>query len=213
MMLHVTTAVLFAMLAAATGSKPDPEAIAPRLDQLAQRCQAQRGIATEAFRAFLRNPKRQRAGWTVVVSGATSEVREREATKIAGITQAKLRRVTLDEVVGKYIGETEKNLTRLFDEAARDGVVLFFDEADALFGKRTEVQSSHDRYANQEVSYVTERLKAHPELVIVGASKPGDTVATSRWADTVVASSPEDGDTPVAWHRLCWPPRAGEARR
>jgi hypothetical protein len=206
MMLHVTTAVVFAMLTAAT-SKPEPKAIAPRLHELAQRCQAQRGISTEAFRAFLRNPKRQRAGWTVVVSGATSDAREREATKIAGITQAKLHRVTLDEVVGKYIGETEKNLTRLFDEAARDGVVLFFDEADALFGKRTEVQSSHDRYANQEVSYVTERVKAHPELVIVGASRPVELGATSRWADTVVAASPEDGDTPVAWHRLCWPPR------
>jgi SpoVK/Ycf46/Vps4 family AAA+-type ATPase len=67
---------------------------------------------------------------------------------------AKLIRVDLSEVVSRYIGETEKNLLRLFEQAAATGATLVFDEADALFGKRTEVKEAHDRYANLEVSYI-----------------------------------------------------------
>src|SRR5688572_29199827 len=66
-------------------------------------------------------------------------------------------RVDLSAVVSKYIGETEKNLKRLFDDAESKAAVLFFDEADALFGKRTEVKDAHDRYANLEVGYLLQR--------------------------------------------------------
>ncbi|WP_342447144.1 AAA family ATPase [Ornithinimicrobium sp. CNJ-824] len=71
---------------------------------------------------------------------------------------AAVRRVDLRRVVSRYIGETEKNLSRLFDRAQETGEVLLFDEADALFGKRTRVRDAHDRYANQEVSQLIERL-------------------------------------------------------
>jgi len=75
--------------------------------------------------------------------------------------------VDLSALVSKYIGETEKALARVFDRAAREPCVLVFDEADAVFGRRTEVADSHDRYANQEVSYLLSRVEAHPGVVIL----------------------------------------------
>jgi len=76
-------------------------------------------------------------------------------------------RVDLASVVSKYIGETEKNLDTLFDEAERSGTVLLFDEADALFGKRSEVKDSNDRYANIEVSYLLQRIEAFNGIAIL----------------------------------------------
>jgi SpoVK/Ycf46/Vps4 family AAA+-type ATPase len=70
-------------------------------------------------------------------------------------------------VVSKYIGETEKNLKRIFDAAEEGGAILFFDEADALFGKRSEVKDSHDRYANIEISYLLQRMEAYSGLAIL----------------------------------------------
>ena len=70
-------------------------------------------------------------------------------------------------MVSKYIGETEKNLRRVFDAAEEGGAVLLFDEADALFGKRSEVKDSHDRYANIEVSYLLQRMEAYRGLAIL----------------------------------------------
>ena len=78
-----------------------------------------------------------------------------------------LYRIDLSQVVNKYIGETEKNLGRVFDEAARGQVMLLFDEADSLFAKRTEVRSSNDRYANLEVNYLLQRLEAHEGVVVM----------------------------------------------
>jgi SpoVK/Ycf46/Vps4 family AAA+-type ATPase len=73
-------------------------------------------------------------------------------------------------VVSKYIGETEKNLRRLFDAAEDGGAILFFDEADALFGKRSEVKDSHDRYANIEVNYLLQRMETYGGLAILATN-------------------------------------------
>ena len=81
-----------------------------------------------------------------------------------------VHRVDLSLVASKYIGETEKNLSRLFDTAEREGHLLFFDEADALFGKRTGVGDSHDRYANQEVSYLLQRIEAFSGVVVLASN-------------------------------------------
>ena len=89
------------------------------------------------------------------------------AEVIANELQLDLYRVDLSQVVNKYIGETEKNLRRLFDAADGGGVVLCFDEADALFGKRSEVKDSHDRYANIEVNYLLQRMEAFRGLAIL----------------------------------------------
>jgi SpoVK/Ycf46/Vps4 family AAA+-type ATPase len=80
-------------------------------------------------------------------------------------------RVDLSKVVSKYIGETEKNLNAVFADAENAGAILFFDEADALFGKRTEVKDAHDRFANIEVSYLLQKIETHPGLTILAANK------------------------------------------
>ena len=81
---------------------------------------------------------------------------------------------TSRQVVDKYIGETEKNLRRLFDAAEATDVILFFDEADALFGRRTEVKDAHDRYANIEISYLLERMERFTGLAILATNRRKD---------------------------------------
>ena len=78
-----------------------------------------------------------------------------------------LYRIDLSAVVSKYIGETEKNLGRVFDAAETGGVILLFDEADAIFGKRSEVKDARDRHANMEVAYLLQRMEAYPGLSIL----------------------------------------------
>jgi len=80
-------------------------------------------------------------------------------------------RVDLSTVVSKYIGETEKNLEQLFLRAETKDWILFFDEADALFGKRTEIKDSHDRYSNLEIAYLLQRLEQHPGIVLFATNK------------------------------------------
>ena len=83
--------------------------------------------------------------------------------------------------MSKYIGETEKNLNKLFDAANESGAILFFDEADALFGKRSKVKDSHDRYANNEISYLLQRIESFPGLVILSTNmKPTLDAAFTR---------------------------------
>jgi SpoVK/Ycf46/Vps4 family AAA+-type ATPase len=76
--------------------------------------------------------------------------------------------------MSKYIGETEKNLALLFDQATASGAVLFFDEADALFGKRSEVRDAHDRYANLETGYLLQRIEEHEGVTILATNRMGD---------------------------------------
>ncbi|GAB4372405.1 MAG: hypothetical protein Kow00114_33850 [Kiloniellaceae bacterium] len=104
-----------------------------------------------------------------------------------------LYRIELAAVAGRYIGETEKNLAALLRRAQAAGAILFFDEADALFGKRTGVKDSHDRYANQEVSYLLERLAGYPGLAIV-ASNCGDAKSLAwpcRFAHILLFTKPQ----------------------
>src|SRR5690606_28124963 len=79
-------------------------------------------------------------------------------------------RIDLSQVVSKYIGETEKNLEKVFRKAENKNWILFFDEADALFGKRSLVQNAHDKYANQEVSYLLQRVEDFPGLIILASN-------------------------------------------
>ena len=96
------------------------------------------------------------------------------AEAIAAELDLPLYRIDLSQVVNKYIGETEKNLRRLFDAADSADVILFFDEADALFGKRTEVKDAHDRYANLEISYLLERMERFKGLAILATNRKKD---------------------------------------
>jgi ATP-dependent 26S proteasome regulatory subunit len=98
-------------------------------------------------------------GLTVLFSGPSGTGKSLAARVLANVLRLDLYRVDLASVFSKYIGETEKNLRRLFDAAEGGGIMLLFDEADALFGKRSEVKDSHDRHANVEVSYLLQRLE------------------------------------------------------
>jgi SpoVK/Ycf46/Vps4 family AAA+-type ATPase len=82
-----------------------------------------------------------------------------------------LFRIDLSQLVGKYIGETEKDLVRLFDAAELSGAILLFDEADALFGKRSEVKDAHDRFANIEIDYLLQRLESFEGLAILSCQR------------------------------------------
>jgi SpoVK/Ycf46/Vps4 family AAA+-type ATPase len=101
----------------------------------------------------------------IALPGLTRAAARRQARMIADAVEGRLRQIDVARVLSKYIGETEKNLRRLLAEAAKTDQILFFDEADALFGRRTEVRDAHDRYANQEVAYLFTRLKDEMHLI------------------------------------------------
>ena len=107
----------------------------------------------------------------LLFTGAGKNAKLSAARALAGKLQLRLYRVDLSAVVDKFIGETEKNLGRVFDAAGGADSILFFDEADALFGKRSEVKDSHDRYANLEANYLLQRMEAFEGLVILAAHR------------------------------------------
>jgi hypothetical protein len=109
-------------------------------------------------------------GISALFAGESGTGKTLAAEVIAHELQLNLYRIDLSQVVSKYIGETEKNLRRLFDAAEDGGSILFFDEADALFGKRSEVKDSHDRYANIEINYLLQRMDAYRGLAILATN-------------------------------------------
>jgi AAA+ superfamily predicted ATPase len=118
---------------------------------------------------FGRNLRHGR-GISALFVGPSGTGKTMAAEVLARALELDLYRVDLSSVVNKYIGETEKNLRRVFDGAERSGAILFFDEADALFGKRTEVADSHDRYANIEVDYLLQRMQEYRGLAILATN-------------------------------------------
>ncbi|HYE29051.1 MAG TPA: ATP-binding protein [Allosphingosinicella sp.] len=106
-------------------------------------------------------------GVAALFVGASGTGKTMAAEVLAAELRLDLYRIDLSQVVSKYIGETEKNLRRIFEAAEASGAILLFDEADALFGKRSEVKDSHDRYANVEVSYLLQRMEAYRGLAIL----------------------------------------------
>jgi len=107
---------------------------------------------------------------TALFVGSDRVARENAAAALANELGVDVYRVDLRKLVSKYIGETEKNLRVVFDAAERAGAVLLFDEADALFGKRTDVKDAHDRYANIEVGYLLERLESFAGVAILASN-------------------------------------------
>ena len=112
------------------------------------------------------------AGLSVLLAGPSGVGKTMAAEVLANALSLDLFRVDLSQVVNKYIGETEKNLRRLFDAADEGGAILLFDEADALFGKRSEVKDSHDRHANIEVGYLLQRIEAYRGIAILTTNMP-----------------------------------------
>jgi AAA+ superfamily predicted ATPase len=125
----------------------------------------------EKLKGDIANSKGKAGTRILCFSGKKVAARKQAVDFLSKELQLKIYRVDLSAVVSKYIGETEKNLRKIFDRAERSDVILFFDEADALLGKRTEVKDAHDRYANQEVSYLLQRLESFPGIVVLAANR------------------------------------------
>ena len=122
-------------------------------------------------------------GYRVLFHGPSGTGKTMTACLLGKYTGRDVYRIDLSMVVSKYIGETEKNLSKLFDKAANKDWILFFDEADSIFGKRTNVRDAHDKYANQEVSYLLQRIESHAGLVILASNMKSniDTSFTRRF--------------------------------
>ena len=164
-------------------------------------------------------------GVTALFAGESGTGKTLAAEVIANELSLDLYRVDLAATVSKYIGETEKNLSRLFDAAEGSGAVLLFDEADALFGKRTEVRDSHDRYANLEVAYLLQRMETYRGLAVLTTNLrsnldrafvrrlrfivqfpfPDETQRAEIWRRTFPSRTPVDGLEPAALAKLTIP--------
>ena len=141
-----------------------------------------------------RDSRSQPGGNAIVLFAGINRTGKTSAAEvIAGDLKRDLYRVDLNKIVSKYIGETEKNLNRLFNAAESASAVLFFDEAEALFGKRSEVKDSHDRYANLEISYLLQRLESFNGLIILATNNEEDTPEKFRRRIRFVIDFPPPG--------------------
>ncbi len=143
-------------------------------------------------------------GINALFTGASGTGKTMAAEVLANELHLDLYRIDLASVVSKYIGETEKNLRRVFDVAEDGGAILLFDEADALFGKRSEIRDSHDRYANIEVSYLLQRMEAYRGLAILTTNMKEalDTAFLRRIRFIVYFSFPDAAQRAEIWRRI-----------
>ena len=171
----------------------------------------QRGRVYDEF--GFRERSHRGLGITALFCGESGTGKTLAAEVLAGELGLALYRIDLSAVVNKYIGETEKNLRRVFDATEDGGAILFFDEADALFGKRSEVRDSHDRYANIEINYLLQRMEAYTGLAILATNMknaldtafmrrlrfvvnfpfPGAAERRAIWASAFPPATPRDG--------------------
>ncbi len=199
----------------------------PRLDDLAQRIlpaatwddlvlpeaerQTLREIAahvrqrTKVYKEWGFAGKGERGlGISALFAGTSGTGKTMSSEVLAGELQLDLYRIDLSSVVSKYIGETEKNLRRVFDAAESGATILLFDEADAIFGKRSDVKDSHDRYANMEVSYLLQRMESYQGLAILTTNLKDslDTAFLRRIRFVVKYSFPDAKDRAEIWRRI-----------
>ena len=135
-------------------------------------------ISQEVQKTFPRTrlPGRQRQskGIVALFVGPSGTGKTLAAESLAKDLGTRVQLMNLGKISQQYIGETEKNLSRVFDAAEKKRAVLLFDEADALFGKRTQIKDSHDRYANLETNYLLSQIESYPGLVILATKKKED---------------------------------------
>jgi hypothetical protein len=199
----------------------------PRLDELAQRIETHAGwnelVLPAPQLALLHEivaQVRQRAkvyetwgfakksarglGISALFAGASGTGKTLAAEVLANDLRLDLYKIDLSQVVSKYIGETEKNLRRVFDAAEEGGAILFFDEADALFGKRAEVKDSHDRYANIEVSYLLQCMESYRGLAILTTNQKDalDPAFLRRIRFVVQFPFPDAAERGEIWRRM-----------
>lgn len=143
-------------------------------------------------------------GIGALFAGGSGTGKTMSAEVLANELRLDLYRIDLSALVSKYIGETEKNLRRVFDAAEAGGAILLFDEADAIFGRRSEVRDSHDRYANIEVGYLLQRVETYRGLVILTTNQPQslDTSFSRRIRFTVQFPFPDATQRAEIWRRV-----------
>jgi ATPase family associated with various cellular activities (AAA) len=148
-------------------------------------------------------------GITALFAGPSGTGKTMAAEVLANDLRLSLYRIDLSAVVSKYIGETEKNLRRLFDAAEQGAAVLLFDEADALFGKRSEVKDSHDRYANIEVNYLLQRMESYRGVAVLATNMRSalDQAFLRRLRFVVTFPFPAAAQRREIWSKV-FPPRA-----
>lgn len=145
-------------------------------------------------------------GVNALFAGPSGTGKTMAADIIANELGLELYKIDLSGIVSKYIGETEKNLERIFRAAANANAILFFDEADALFGKRSEVRDSHDRYANIEISYLLQKIEAYDGLAILASNlrQNLDEAFIRRLAFTIHFPFPDEASRRQIWATI-WP--------
>ncbi len=147
--------------------------------------------------------KKLRPGCRALFFGPPGTGKTLTATLLGQITSKQVYRVDLSMVVSKYIGETEKNLAALFDKAENKDWILFFDEADSLFGKRSQVRDSRDRYANQEISFLLQRIEVFDGLAILASnlSNNVDSAFSRRFEHMVHFPMPKPNERLALWKK------------
>jgi len=145
-------------------------------------------------------------GLNALFAGPSGTGKTMAAEIMAGELGLDLYKIDLSSVVSKYIGESEKNLARIFTEAETSNAILFFDEADALFGRRSEVRDSHDRYANIEISYLLQKMEEYKGVVILATNfrRNMDDAFVRRMHFTIEFPFPNKNDRRHIWERI-WP--------
>jgi AAA+ superfamily predicted ATPase len=147
--------------------------------------------------------KHVKRGYRSLFYGPPGTGKTLTATLLGKYTGKEVYRVDLSQTVSKYIGETEKNLSKLFDKAENKNWILFFDEADALFGKRTDIRDAHDKYANQEVAYLLQRVEAYNGLVILASNQRTniDEAFTRRFQSIIHFPFPRTEERLALWQK------------
>jgi len=147
--------------------------------------------------------KRLKPGYRALFHGPPGTGKTLTAGLLGKYTGRDVYKIDLSMVVSKFIGETEKNLSNLFDRAEHKDWILFFDEADALFGKRTNVRDAHDKYANQEVSYLLQRVENFGGLVILATNFKSniDDAFTRRFQSVIHFPVPKSAERLLLWQK------------
>lgn len=155
------------------------------------------------------NKRRLKLGYRSLFYGPSGTGKTLSASLLGKATGKDVYKIDLSMVVSKFIGETEKNLEMLFARAEDKGWILFFDEADALFGKRTNVRDAHDKYANQEVSYLLQRIEDYNGLVILATNMKGniDDAFIRRFNSILSFTAPTTEERTLIW-RKSFPPNS-----
>jgi SpoVK/Ycf46/Vps4 family AAA+-type ATPase len=187
-----------------TGSQLDRVVLPPRQRRQLETLVSHVRVGGRVLRDWAFGALLDARGVSALFTGESGTGKTTAAHAIASALGTDLYVIDLARMVSKYIGETEKNLDIIFNEAERAGAVLLFDEADALFGKRSAVSDSHDRYANIEVAYLLQRMELFEGLAILTTNHPRnlDPAFGRRLRFTVDFPFPGPADRQLIWERI-----------